>query len=332
MKAIIMPSPGGPEVLKYTDLPTPEITAPGDMLVRLKAAGVNPLDTKLRARGTYYPDRSPTILGCDGAGIVEQTGPEVSRFRVGDEIFFCNGGIGGQPGNYAEYAVINEAFAARKPLNMSFVEAAAAPLVCITAWESLFDRILVKEQNTVLIHGGAGGVGHVAIQLAKTHGARVATTVSSAEKARFAESLGADMVINYKSQNFNEAIGRWTNNNGVDVVLDTVGGAVFVQSFSALRTYGDIVTLLQPAENCDWSTARLKNLRIGLELMLTPMYRGIKSAQAHQADILARCSALVDTDKLRVNVHKTFPLADAAAAHRALVKEPVLGKLVLVID
>jgi NADPH2:quinone reductase len=99
-----------------------------------------------------------------------------------------------------------------------------------------------------------------------------------------------------------------------------------------LRTYGDIVTLLQPAENCDWSTARLKNLRIGLELMLTPMYRGIKSAQAHQADILARCSALVDTDKLRVNVHKTFPLADAAAAHRALVKEPVLGKLVLVID
>ncbi|CAK0760115.1 hypothetical protein CCP3SC15_250001 [Gammaproteobacteria bacterium] len=152
MKAVVMTAVGGPEVLAIRELPLPTIERGSQLRVHLKAAGVNPVDTKLRSRGTYYPNRLPTILGCDGAGVVEEVGSEVQRFRPGDEVFFCFGGIGGQPGSYAEYVVVEEDCVAHKPAAWSFIEAAAAPLVCITAWESLHDRGRVAPGNTVLIH------------------------------------------------------------------------------------------------------------------------------------------------------------------------------------
>ncbi len=330
MKAVVMTRPGGPEVLEVADLPDPEIRAPTEMLVRVHAAGVNPVDTKLRARGTYYPDRLPAVLGCDGAGVVEAVGSEVRRFRPGDAVYWCNGGIGGEPGNYAELAVVDERFAAPKPASLDFVQAAAAPLVLITAWEALHDRARIAAGQKVLVHAGAGGVGHVAVQLAREAGCAVAATVSTEEKARFVAELGVERPIRYREEDFVEAVRAWAE-DGADVVLDTVGGTTFQRSFAATRHYGDLVTLLQPAADTDWKEARLRNLRVSLELMLTPMHRGLTAARRHQADILARCGELFDAGRLRVHVTATFPLAQAAEAHRRLEAGSMTGKLVLVV-
>ncbi len=330
MRAVLMTATGAPDVLQQHDVATPN-AGDHELLVRLKAAGVNPLDTKLRARGTYFPQRMPAILGCDGAGVVEAVGPAVSRYQPGDAVYFCNGGVGGHPGNYAEYAVVDERYAAAKPRTVSFVEAAAAPLVLITAWEALFDRGRLQASQSVLVHAGAGGVGHVAIQLARLHGARVATTVTGADKIEMARNLGAELVIDYRTADFVTAVQEW-NPGGAHLALDTVGGETFINTIDALRHCGDLVTLLQPGGDVDWKSARLKNLRIGFELMLTPMIEGLIEAQRHHADILTRCAEYFDAGKLRIHVARTFPLAQAAEAHRLLEAGGIMGKLVLNID
>ncbi len=332
MKAILMTGPGTPDVLRLREVAIPEITHRNDILVQLKAAGVNPVDTKLRSRGTYHPDRLPTILGCDGAGIVEAIGRDVSRFKVGDEVYFCNGGIGGHPGNYAEYAVVNEHFAAAKPHSISFAEAAAAPLVLITAWESLFNACELEEEDSVLIHAGAGGVGHVAIQLAKAAGGFVCTTVSNTDKAAFVSDLGADKVIQYRDEDFVKAIHSWTGGEGVDLALDSIGGETLNRTFEAVRFYGDIVTLLQPDTNIRWHIPRLRNQRLAFELMLTPMQHGLFEMQKHHGKILTESANLFDAKKLKIHVSHTLPLADAAEAHRLIEKGKTTGKVVLIMD
>lgn len=328
MRAVVMTAAGEPEVLRTTDVPMGQPES-RQIRVRLKAAGVNPIDTKLRRRGTFYPERMPAVLGCDGAGVVEELGSGVKRFRPGDEVYFCNGGIGGEPGNYAEYALLDERFAARKPTRLSFAEAAAAPLVLITAWEALHDRGRLAEGQRVLIHAGAGGVGHVAIQLAKIAGAQVCTTVSSPEKAAFVSGLGAEEVIRYREQDFVEAANAWTAGGGVDMALDTVGPEVLLKSFAAVRVYGDVVTLLEPPKEMDWKQARLRNLRLSLELMLTPMLQDLTQARVHHAEILEECGALFDAGRLQIHVARTFPLEEAAAAHAMLETGGMTGKLVL---
>lgn len=330
MKAVVMTAPGNPDVLQLQELPVPAIRG-RELLVRLKAAGVNPLDTKLRARGTYFPERMPAVLGCDGAGIVEAMGPDVQDFKLGDAVYFCSGGIGGHPGTYAEYAVIDERFAALKPETLSFPEAAAAPLVLITAWEALHDRGRMQAGQRVLIHAGAGGVGHVAIQLARLHGARICTTVSGAGKVQFVRDLDADNIIAYRDTDFAAAVNAWSD-GGVDLAFDTVGGATFQRTMHCVRHYGDLVTLLQPGNDTDWKEARLRNLRVSFELMLSPMIFGLGDAQQHQADILRRCAALFDAGKLRIHLAKTLPLAQAAAAHRLIEAGGMTGKLALVMD
>jgi NADPH2:quinone reductase len=274
----------------------------------------------------------PCILGCDGAGVVEAVGPRVSRFRVGDPVYYCNGGIGGDAGSYAQYTVVDERFAAAKPGNLSFVEAAAAPLVLITAWESLHDRAHVRPDQSVLVHAGAGGVGHVAIQLARVAGARVLTTVGYEAKAAFAGELGATETVLYRQVDFADLALAWTGGVGVDLALDTIGGAVFAHSFAAVRHYGDLVTLLQPPAGTDWKVARLRNLRIGLELMLTPMYDGLTEARVHQTGILEQCAQLFEQGRLRVHVSHTLPLGEAATAHRLIEAGGMTGKIVLVPD
>jgi len=332
MKAVVITSIGGPEVLELQNVSKPAIQHERELLVRLKAAGVNPIDTKLRGRGTYYPERMPAILGCDGAGVVEEVGERVEQFKPGDQVYFCNGGIGGTPGNYAQYTIVDERFAAKMPAMLSFAEAAAAPLVLITAWEALYGRGRLVEGQRVLIHAGAGGVGHVAIQLARVGGARIATTVSSDEKADFVRNLGAEEVILYTDTDFAQAIREWTGGNGVDLALDTVGGATFAQTFHAVRLYGDLVTLLQPGADVDWREARLRNLRISLELMLSPMIYGLVEAQHRQAEILAQCAALIDAGKLRIHLSHSFPLEEAAAAQRLLEQGGLTGKIALLIE
>ncbi len=331
MKAIVMTSAGAPEVLQVQQVPDPVIENDREILVRLKAAGVNPIDTKLRTRGTFYPEKMPAILGCDGAGIVEAVGKNVENFQVGDEVYFCNSGIGATPGNYAELAVVDERFVANKPTSLSFVEAAAVPLVLITAWESLYERGKLQTGRKVLIHAGAGGVGHIAIQLAKLQGAEVATTISSEEKANFVKSLGANLAI-FKNTDIVQAVLNWTNGEGVDLAFDTIGGKVFYDTIPAVKVYGDIVTILEPDTTFgNLKVARQRNLRIGLELMLTPMMRGLKEAQEDQVKILQQSRRLFDEGKLKIHVDQTFALDDAMEAHRMLEAGSMVGKIVLTI-
>ena len=332
MKAVVMTAAGGPEVLQLQDVPEPELEHETNVLIRVRAAGVNPIDTKIRKRGTFYPDLSPAILGCDGAGIVEAVGPKVRQFHIGDQVYYCHGGLGGPNGNYAEYAVVNERFVSHKPNALSFEEAAAAPLVLITAWESLFDRGGLEAGRQVLIHAGAGGVGHVAIQLAKIAGASVCTTVSDQEKAEFVYRLGADQAILYAESDVVQKVMEWTNGQGVDLGFDTVGGEVLSKTFAATRFYGDVVTLLAPPEDADWKTVRDRNLRVSLELMLTPMLKELTEARADQVKVLQQCARLFDQEKLKIHVNQVLPLAEAAEAHRMIEQGGMIGKVVLSVD
>lgn len=329
MKAILMTAVGGPDVLEPRELPEPQIMAADQVMVKLRGAGVNPIDTKLRARGLLVPDALPHILGCDGAGEVVACGSAVTGLKPGDAVWFCHGGLGREPGNYAQYTVLPAAVARRAPANLAVQQAAAGPLVLITAWEALFDRVHLQAGQTVLVHAGAGGVGHVAIQLAKLAGARVCTTASGTAKAEFVRSLGAEQVIDHRQTDFVAAVNEWTEGRGVDVVLDCVGGEVFRRSLEAAAHYGAVVTLLEPGPDVTWKEARNRNLRIGFELMLVPMLRDLPEARTHQGEILDRCAAMIDAGQLRLHVSEVLPLAQAAEAHKRIESGRVQGKLVL---
>jgi NADPH:quinone reductase len=333
MKAIVMTKPGAPDVLELREVPTPKLEKPTDIIVKVKAAGINPIDTKLRQRGTFYPDQMPAILGCDGAGIVEAVGSQVTTFKPGDEVYYCVGGLGkAGEGNYAEYAVVDASLVARKPTSLSFAEAAAAPLVLITAWEALYDRGRLEAGQKVLIHAGAGGVGHVAIQLAKLRNARVCTTVGSPDKERLARQLGADRPILYKQTDFAKAVLDWTDGEGVDLAFDTVGGKMFFDSCAAVRVYGDLVTILEPDSSIgNLKVARNRNLRISLELMLTPALMGLENARQKQVEILEQCAVLIDQGKLKIHLSQAYPLEEAPIAHQAIETGSITGKLALAI-
>ena len=329
MRAVHMTATGGIEALEPVAVERPE-PGPGEVLVRLAAAGVNPVDTKIRQNGPFDPDAElPVILGCDGAGTVERVGDGVEAPSVGERVLFMDGGIGLGAGNYAEYAVVDARYVVRTPQGVADTQAAAMPLVALTAWEGLFDRAGLRRGERVLIHAGAGGVGHVAVQLAREAGARVITTVSSDEKARMAQELGAEAVIRYEDEDVLEAVRRWTDGEGVDVVLDTVGGPVCSQSLHALATYGRLVTILALPEDMDWKHARLHNLVVAQELMLTPMILGRGDFRRHQTGILAECAERLGDGRLQVRVAETYPLEQAATAHERMELGGVMGKLVL---
>ena len=331
MRAVVLHETGDSGVLVQEEVATPVVQKPGEVLVKLKTAGINPVDAKLR-KGFYPIQQYPAILGCDGAGIVSATGSGVTRCKEGDPVFFFHGGIGNDPGNYAEYILLDERFVAIKPPKMDFIHAAALPLVFITAWEALHDRTRITSGQTVLIHAGAGGVGHIAIQVAKAAGARVITTVSSDEKAGFVTRLGADHVINYKKENLVDAVMKYTNGTGADIVMDNVGGEVIPSSFPAVRHFGDLVTLLQVPDSMDWTVARMRNLRFSFEIMLTPLLYGLEDAQRHQTWILEQCARMVAENCLQVHVSETFTLDEIRTAHERIESGSVTGKLVLVID
>ncbi len=330
MKAVLMTKVGTPDVLEYQEMAAPEIASTSELLIRLQAAGVNPVDTKLR-QGVYPMTDLPAVLGCDGAGIVEKVGSQVSKFRTGDEVYFFHGGINSIQGNYAEFKTIEERFVARKPSSLSFTEAAAVPLAMITAWESLHDRAQIKSGQNVFINAGAGGVGHFAIQLAKVSGAHVCTTVSSEKKAEFVRSLGADRVIYHKEQDFADEIMDWTDGKGADVIMDNVGGDWIEKSFSAVAHYGHFVTLLLPDKNTDWTIARQRNIAIHLEIMLSPLLLDLQTAQKHQTYILEKCGEYFDKGALQVHVSKEIPLAATATAHTDIESGTTTGKIALTI-
>jgi len=332
MRAVLMTATGGPEVLRLADVPEPEVTGAHDVLVRLKAAGINPIDYKLRAYGTF--GRSlPVVLGWDGAGVVERTGPAVTRFRPGDEVYFCDGGFGRSPGTYQEAKIVDERYLARKPERLSFAEAAAAPLVTITAWEALRERARVGSGQFVLVQAGAGGVGHMSVQIARLAEARVATTVTPGRKTEIASSLGAELCIDYTHEDVAEKLRAWTGMDGADVVHDTVGGKTFSECFSLVRPYGDLVSNVEsPFEDDAVNALHSRNLRVSFTWMPAPSVYGWPEHRKRQRSILEQAAAHFDAGDLRVEVGATFPLDRTADAHRALEAGQVIGKAVLLIQ
>jgi NADPH2:quinone reductase len=332
MKAVYIEQGGGVEALRVGELPDAGMSREDQLLVRVKAAGINPIDAKIRSAPERFPVSLPAILGCDAAGVVEAVGDSVSGFAPGDAVYFSQPGFLGRQGTYAELVAVDAALVAHKPASLSFTEAAAAPLVLITAWEALHDRARLQPGQRVLIHAGAGGVGHVAIQLARQAGARVAVTVSTEEKAALARQLGAERTIDYRNEDLTAAVLAWTDQQGVDVAFDTVGGAVLDACFACVKPYGDVVTILSPTANTAWGEARQRNLRLSLELMLSPVMLGLEAAKQHQGDILRQCATLFDQRLLRIVIAARFGLDEAAAAHACLEQQHPMGKLVLTLD
>ncbi|MFI9341954.1 NADP-dependent oxidoreductase [Streptomyces sp. NPDC052773] len=310
MRAVSQDVLGGPEVLKIveTERPAPR---PNEVLVRVRAAGVNPTDWKHRANGGFLGE-PPFVLGWDVSGVVEATGIGVAAFRPGDEVF----GMVPYPfghGSHAEYVTVPARALAPKPAGIDHVQAGALPLVSLTAWQALVETAELRAGQRVLIHAAAGGVGHVAVQIAKARGAYVIGT-ASAGKHGFLRELGADEVIDYRETDFAEVV------KDVDVVLDTIGGDHSVRSLRVLRPGGVVVSILPVGSDDFYEEAD----RLGVLAV-----RMLVDADRTGMLEIAR---LVEQGALRPTIAGTFPLAEAAEAHRRGETGRTTGKLVLVID
>lgn len=329
MKAIVMTEPGSPQVLQAKRVDVPWPASGSDVLVRLKAAALNPADAYFRSFGPYVEQDGPCILGHDGAGIVEQVGSDVSRVQPGQRVCFCNGGIGAHPGSYAEFAVVPETQLAPVPDAVDDASAAALPLVFITAWESIYERAQVGRGESVLVHAGAGGTGHIAVQLAAVLGARVATTVSSEAKIELVTKLGAERAIAYRSEDFVEVAREWSDGRGVDVALDNLGAEVFRKTIGAMAPYGRLVTLMGMPGDDDEETAYVQNLTVHNVMMLTPMLLGLQARLDHQATLVARGLQMLARGEIQVVIDSRYALDDIVAAHVRLDNGSNTGKIVI---
>jgi NADPH2:quinone reductase len=334
MLAVVMTEHGGPDVLRPVRTQVPEPRTPHDALIRVHAAGVNPADWQAlrRSLASYATEQlsSGLILGMEGAGVVEAVGRAVTRFGVGDEVYYLDGGFGLRQGNYAQYKVVDARYLARKPVSLSFSSAGAVPVALITAWEALYDRAQVRVGDCVLIHGDVGGVGHIAIQLAYLHGARVAATVSTHDKAALARLLGAERTIRYRAEDVAAAVREWTGREGVEVVFDIAGGTNFAASLDLVAPYGTLVTcVVSPWPPGDNRLAEFKNARIAFENIDLPQVSADHTARLRQTQILEDAARLFDEGNLRVAVDRSYPLADALEAHRALELGEITGRVVL---
>jgi NADPH2:quinone reductase len=324
MKVSLIRQFGGPERFEIADVARPN-PGPGEVLVRIAAASVNPVDYKIRAVGPSIAPELPAVLGCDLSGTVEAIGPNVSTFAAGDTVYGCAGGVRGMGGTYSEYIATDARLLAHKPASLSFAEAAALPLVTITAWEGL-DRAGVTSRDRILVLGGTGGVGHVAVQLAKARGAHVTATVSSEEKARIAKGLGADEIVNYRSETLARAKQRLTGGKGFDVVFDTTGRDNFAACFDAVKETGQVVTIVSQY-TVDLSPMHYKGLSLHHVFMLIPMLSNI-GREAHGA-ILTQAAALADHGRLKPLIDSRFPLTEVGQAHARLEDGSATGKIVI---
>ncbi len=322
MRAALATIAGGPLRTMTVDRPVP---AAGQLLVRIHAAGVNPLDAKIHAgRAPHARQPLPAVLGLDIAGVVDRVGPGVTGFRRGDEVYGLATGIAGLQGGLAEFAAVDAALMARKPANLTLREAAAMPLVFITAWEGLVDRAHVGAGQKVLVQG-AGGVGHMAVQLARARGADVFATGSAASRA-FIERLGAT-AIDYRGPTVAEYVAEHTAGRGFDIVYDTVGGAVLDASFEAVRRFGHVVSCL------GWGRHSLAPLSFRAAtysgvFTLLPLLTG--EGRAHHGEILRHATELVEAGRLVPRLDpRRFALDDVDAALRAVASGDTAGKVVV---
>jgi NADPH:quinone reductase-like Zn-dependent oxidoreductase len=326
MQAAILDGAKQPFRLATIARPVP---ARGEVLVKIATSGVNPLDTKIRAGVAAHARHPfPAILGIDLAGTVTAVGPEVTSFHEGDEVYGMTGGVGGVQGSLAEYAAVDAALLAKKPGNLSMREAAALPLIFITAWEGLVDRAHVKAGQNVLIHGGAGGVGHVAVQLARSVGANVFAT-GSAKSLAYIQQLGA-IPIDYDTTTVEQYVAEHTGGKGFDLVYDNVGGATLDASFNAITRFGHVVSAL------GWGTHALAPLSFrggtysGVFTLL-PLLTGV--GRAHHGQILREATELAEAGKLRPRLDpRRFNLSDVGAAHAAIDDRSAQGKIVVELE
>ena len=305
---------------------------PGHVLIEVKATSLNPVDHKILVEEMPINPTLPAILHMDVAGVVSAVADDVSGFSVGDEVYGCAGGIqvaeGKIEGALADYMLADSRLIAHKPKSLDFAEAAALPLVSITAWEALHDRVELQKGEHVLIHAATGGVGHIAIQLAKQIGAKVATTVSGGEKAEIAKGLGADEVINYREESVTDYVQRLTDGKGFDVVFDTVGGPNLDKSLEAAKVWGQVVSIIGRNQH-DLSPMHVKGLSLHLVFMLLQMLTGIN--RSHHQYILSELAKLVDEGNVKPLIHsQRFAFSEANEAHALFTSNRHLGKIVLV--
>jgi NADPH2:quinone reductase len=327
MKAMVVREFGGPEVFEQREIPRPSPKT-GQVLVRVKASSVNPVDTKIRSGmlAAIAPE-APTVLGCDMAGVVEECGAGVTAFFPGDEVYGCAGGVKGSPGALAEFMTADARLLAPKPAGLTFEEAASLPLVSITAWDGLLDRAKVRAGQRVLVHGGAGGVGHVALQLCVARGAEVWATVSSEEKAAIARALGAAGTINYREELVDDYVKRATGGAGFDVVFDSVGGDNVARCFHAAAVSGTVVSI-STRTTTDLSPLHAKGLTLHVVFMLIPLL--YNRGREHHGEILREVSALVAAGKLKPLLDaRRFRFDEVAQAHALLQSGTATGKIAL---
>ena len=327
MKALVLDSAHAPLRLEQRPIPVPD---DHEVLVRVGASGANPLDLKIRAGAAPHARHPfPAILGIDLAGVVEAVGKHVTAFSIGDEVFGMTGGVGGRQGSLAQFAVANALLLAHKSQKLTMRQAAAVPLAFITAWEGLVDRAGVKEGQRVLIHGGAGGVGHMAIQIASAFGAKTFAS-TSAENAGYVASLGA-IPIDYKTESVDSYVAEHTRGEGFDIVYDTVGGHVLDASFHAVKRFGHVVSAL------GWGTHALAPLSFkggtysGVFTLL-PLLTGV--GLEHHGEILREATRLADSGRLTPRIDsQTYTLETANDAHSAMTKGTSRsGKVVITVD
>lgn len=326
MKAMIVKEFGNTNVFEKADIAKPSVKA-GHVVVKIKATSVNTVDTMIRNLGPELPlsPAAPALLGMDFAGIVEEVGEGVEDFQVGDEVYGCAGGLADLPGTLAEYIVADAHLIALKPTNLSMREAAALPLVGITAYEGLH-RAGIKQGQNVLVHGGSGGVGHVALQLAKYEGANVYSTGGGDAQLSLIKSLGATP-INYRTELVESYVNTYTEGNGFDVVFDSVGGANMTNSFEAAALNGHVASTVSLVE-LDLSTAHFKGLSLHVVFMLIPMLHNHKRAE--HGRILNILKDIVESGNLMPVLDDTeYSLEQVGEAHARLESGKAMGKIVI---
>ncbi len=319
MKAAYLETTGGPEVIHYGELPTPE-PGPGEVRVRVAAAAVNPIDTYIRAGVVKMNLPTPFIPGCDLAGTVDAVGPGVTRFKPGDRVWGSNQGLLGRQGTFAEYCCAGEEWLYPLPARVAEKDAAAIALVGITAHLGLFWRAGLKPNETVFVNGGSGGVGGTVVQMARVVGAKVVTTVGSDIKAKLARDLGADHVINYKTDDVAAAVKSATGGKGVDVWYETQPPTDLDRTFDLMAPLGRVVVMAGRSARPAFpnGTFYVK----GLTLAGFAMFNVPAAEQRKCADDINRW---LSEGKLKAVIGREFPLSEAAAAHR-LQEENTLGK------
>ncbi len=330
MKGQVIKKFGDPSVFELSEIAKPSIKS-GHVLVRVCATSVNQIDCKIRSGvvSAIAPD-FPAILHGDVAGYVEEVADDVKNFKVGDEVYGCAGGLKGSGGALAEFMLVDAKLIAIKPKSLSMLESAALPLVSLTAWEALFTKATLTNKNNILIHGGVGGVGHIAVQLAKWCGAAVFTTVLKNEDFSLAKSFGANEVINAKEEDVEKYIARLTDNQGFNVVFDTVGGQNLDKSLLAAKINGSVVTIAARSTH-DLTPMHNKALSLHVVFILLPILRN-QGREAH-GKILSQIANIVDEGKLKplIDEHQ-FTLESISEAHRFLESGKARGKVVVSIS